>query len=79
MNLVRLIILALAVWLAIRLLRRLLKPPAPRRSSAAGAAKDMVRCAGCGLHLPKPEAIAADGRYFCCEEHRRRSAGTQRQ
>lgn len=73
MNLVRLIILALAVWLAIQLLRGLLRPRPKSGRPAGGSAGDMVRCAECGLHLPQAEAIAADERYFCCEEHRRRA------
>jgi len=32
--------------------------------------EDMVRCAHCGMHLPKSESIRADGRVFCSEEHR---------
>ncbi len=31
---------------------------------------DMVRCAQCGVHVPKGESIQAGGRYFCCAEHR---------
>lgn len=72
MNLLRLLIIALVVWLAIQFLRPLL-----RRSSPPGTPAqrdDMVRCAGCGLYLPQSEAVAADNRYFCCEDHRRRAA-----
>lgn len=32
---------------------------------------EMVRCAHCGLHVPADEGVAADGRIYCCEEHRR--------
>jgi uncharacterized protein len=31
----------------------------------------MVRCEVCGLNLPQSEAIGADGRWYCGEEHRR--------
>ncbi len=31
---------------------------------------DMVRCAQCGVHVPKGESIQARGRFFCCAEHR---------
>jgi uncharacterized protein len=30
----------------------------------------MVRCSQCGVHLPKGESVQADGRFFCCIEHR---------
>ncbi len=33
-------------------------------------AEDMVRCAYCGVHLPKGESILSGGRSFCCVEHR---------
>lgn len=32
----------------------------------------MVRCVHCGLFLPEDEAIAATGKWFCCEEHRKK-------
>jgi uncharacterized protein len=31
----------------------------------------MVGCSQCGVHLPISEALEADGRYFCSEDHRR--------
>jgi uncharacterized protein len=34
-------------------------------------AEDMVRCAHCGVHLPKHESILAASAYYCSEEHRR--------
>jgi len=37
---------------------------------------EMVSCAQCGVHLPRPEAIAgADGRLYCSQEHRLRGGG----
>ncbi len=33
--------------------------------------EDMVRCAQCGLHLPRSESLAADGKSFCGAEHQR--------
>jgi uncharacterized protein len=35
------------------------------------AAEDMVRCAQCGVHLPRSESIASAGAFFCTPEHRR--------
>jgi uncharacterized protein len=31
----------------------------------------MVKCAHCGIHLPRSESIASGNLSFCCEEHRR--------
>ncbi|HNP50182.1 MAG TPA: PP0621 family protein [Nitrosomonas nitrosa] len=33
--------------------------------------EDMVRCAHCGLHVPRSESIAANDNYFCSNEHRK--------
>ncbi|BBJ00394.1 hypothetical protein FGKAn22_20860 [Ferrigenium kumadai] len=33
-------------------------------------AEDMVRCAHCGVHLPKGESVQAEGLFFCSAEHR---------
>ena len=31
--------------------------------------QDMVRCARCGMHLPKDEALWKAGRSYCCQAH----------
>jgi len=33
--------------------------------------QDLVRCARCGVHLPRDEAREAGGRLYCGEEHAR--------
>jgi uncharacterized protein len=33
--------------------------------------EDMVRCVHCGVHLPRSESIASEGKFFCSDEHRR--------
>ncbi|HTD89153.1 MAG TPA: PP0621 family protein [Burkholderiales bacterium] len=35
-------------------------------------AEDMVRCAQCGMHLPRGESVVVRDRFFCCAEHQRR-------
>jgi uncharacterized protein len=58
---------AYVVWRAIRRAngaRRADRPP-------AGRAERMIDCSQCGLHLPISEAVEAQGRYFCSDEHRR--------
>ena len=42
-------------------------PPSPRGQ----AAEDMVRCARCGVHLPRSEGLMSGGEFFCSDEHRR--------
>jgi uncharacterized protein len=36
-----------------------------------GKAEDMVRCVQCGVHLPRGESIATQGKFFCSAEHQR--------
>lgn len=46
-------------------------PPSPQPKSA----EDMVRCAHCGVHLPRSEAIGSETTWFCSEAHRREYRG----
>lgn len=75
MNLIRLIILALVIWLIYRMVRRLLAKPANDNTARPQVGTDMVRCAHCGIHIPENEALYADGQPYCSEEHRQ--AGPQ--
>jgi uncharacterized protein len=36
------------------------------------AAEDMVRCAQCGIHLPRGESLVVRGHYYCCADHQQR-------
>ena len=33
--------------------------------------EDMVRCAFCGVHLPRSESITTRGMFYCTPEHQR--------
>ncbi len=78
MNLLRLLIIVAVVWLLLQLWR------SARRGGRHGAsgtppqverqAQEMVRCAQCGVHLPRGEALGGEGageadHYYCCAEH----------
>lgn len=39
------------------------KPPAQR------GPEDMVKCAHCGVNMPRSEAIFSKGEFFCTTEH----------
>ncbi|HUJ85809.1 MAG TPA: PP0621 family protein [Burkholderiales bacterium] len=71
----RLLIFALAVFGLIWLLKRALdghtSDAAGQAPGERGAPGDLVRCAHCGLHLPRGEAHAAGERLYCSEEHAR--------
>lgn len=81
MYLLRLLFWFLIGWLIYRYVRQSLPtspPPADSAKSQRGAGKSphvieqMVKCHVCELHIPQTEAIADRGRYYCCEDHRRR-------
>lgn len=40
------------------------------KSTPPGNPEKMVVCAQCKLHVPESECVSADGRQYCCEEHR---------
>ena len=45
------------------------------RDAASGQNKiadDMVRCADCGVHLPRGESLTVRGQFYCSAEHQRR-------
>jgi uncharacterized protein len=66
----RLLVLILLVVLAVWLVRKALRGPAEvqKRSDIQG---DLVRCAHCGVHLPRSEARMEEGALYCSEEHAR--------
>ncbi|MGD9786710.1 MAG: PP0621 family protein [Sulfuricellaceae bacterium] len=43
---------------------------ASRTAAPPKVAEDMVRCARCGVHLPRSESILSGGEFYCCEQHR---------
>ncbi|HZQ75251.1 MAG TPA: PP0621 family protein [Burkholderiales bacterium] len=67
----RFIVLLGIVLAAIWLLRRALARAEGDSAPAERAGAELVSCARCGLHLPRPEARAAEGRLYCSEEHAR--------
>ena len=74
----RLIFLVIAVVAVIWLLRRAIAGPRRGADEATPTAPqgDLVKCAHCGVNLPKSEAYAAGGvlpsaggSFYCSEEH----------
>jgi uncharacterized protein len=60
----------LAVVVLVYLLLKSFRRKASKQDAAAPV-EDMVRCAKCGVHMPKSESILADGNFYCSDAHRR--------
>jgi len=69
----RFIVLIALVVLAVWLIRRALRGPTLKTdlNKPAEAAGELVRCAHCGVHLPRGEARESGGALYCSEEHAR--------
>ncbi len=59
---------AAAYWL-LRGYRRRAQGGVP--PSVNPGAEDMVRCAQCGVHLPRGESVPSQQRFFCSADHER--------
>ena len=49
--------------------------PAGGRAPQAKPLESMVRCAHCGIHLPRSEALLQGGQTWCNAEHARLGPG----
>lgn len=47
----------------------------PSSAHPAPTVEDMVRCAHCGIHVPRSESLSSGERHYCSEEHRRLHGG----
>lgn len=69
MNLIRLIVIALIIYLVIQIIKRW----AANKNSASSTPKShqakMVQCSICQLHIPEDEAIQQNGKIYCSQEH----------
>ena len=79
--LVLVLLVVLGVWLVKRALRNAAGRDDAQRPAATPASEELVRCARCGLLLPRGEARQAGGAIYCGEEHARlgkaRGAGAE--
>jgi uncharacterized protein len=74
----KLLVLIVLVLAGVWLVKRALLNAARRDEGAPPAAKgseELVRCAHCGLLLPRGEARQAGGAIYCSEEHARLGPG----
>jgi uncharacterized protein len=68
------LLLGIALYVGYRLWRSGLRREATR-TPPADAGEPMVRCDHCGLNLPRSEALAEAGRWYCSDAHRRLGGG----
>ena len=67
----RLVLISLAVWIALVLIRDTLRRRR-LRDATPSAPVATVQCARCGVHLPAHLALQhSDGRRYCSLEHAR--------
>ena len=73
----RFVLIILAVFVAVWLLRRALRggTRAPEAAPPQAPPGQLVRCAHCGTHLPLAEARALGDRVYCSDEHARLGPG----
>lgn len=63
-----LLVIGFVVWAVIRGYRRSLGRPAAKTGERT--VEDMVKCAQCGVNMPRSEAIYSSGDFFCTPEHK---------
>lgn len=61
------LLLAVVLYLVYRMFRRPASPPSVPRAEEAQV---MIKCAQCGVHLPRSEAVTLGDNSYCCDAHR---------
>jgi len=69
---IRLMMWIALIMAAIWFFKRVTKSPAQRAKPAAPEidATPMVRCAHCGVHVPRDRALSQGEQWYCTEAHR---------
>ncbi|MCQ6259868.1 PP0621 family protein [Pseudomonas hefeiensis] len=66
-------LIAAAIWLWRKFKSTSAAPNAPRERDAP----PMVRCAHCGVHLPRDRALALEQQWYCSQAHLEQGPGTR--
>ena len=70
------VVLVIVVLLVLFVLKSYLRGAQPKQQSRAPdpangeMANTMVRCAQCGVHVPRSESVLSRSKFFCSDEHR---------
>ena len=62
------LVLIALVWWAFKRTRP--STSTPSSTQDPGAPQDMARCAHCGIHLPRDEAVRGEKGDYCSTDHR---------
>lgn len=69
-QIIRLLIIAIVIWIVVQLIRRVFFPPVPKSdNSGAGQTPRMLRCDRCGVHVPETHALRVAEKIYCSKEH----------
>ncbi|WP_460121534.1 PP0621 family protein [Pseudomonas sp. H3_G09] len=63
------------IFAAIWLWRKFKAPASSTRSSREQDAPPMVRCAHCGVHLPRDRALGNQQQWYCSQAHLEQGPG----
>ena len=69
MNLIRLIVIALIIYLVIQIFKRWAANKNAAASKQQSLQENMVRCETCQLHILENEALQKNGKFYCCQDH----------
>jgi len=69
MNLIRLIVIALIIYLLVQIVKRWAANKNSHIITQQKKQNNMVRCKVCQLHIPENEALQRDGDYYCSQAH----------
>jgi uncharacterized protein len=69
--LAKLLLIVIGLFAAFWLLKSYKKKVERRGETPQAAGEDMVRCAQCGVHLPRSESLTTANRFYCSADHRR--------
>ena len=69
MSLIRLIVIALIIYLVIQIFKRWSANKNAQTTVHQEKTQKMVQCEVCQLHLPENEALKRNNKFFCSQEH----------
>ncbi|KAE9641116.1 PP0621 family protein [Pseudomonas sp. PB106] len=76
----RLLFWIVVIFAAIWLWRKFKAPAASSQSNRSSSEQDaapMVRCAHCGVHLPRDRALSVQQQWYCSQAHLEQGPGTR--